>query len=61
MTIDKEKLGKYKEIFLKILDDAITKEEAISEYMKLGDSYKDAEGAYREIKSDMYKAEHGLL
>lgn len=58
---DKEKIEKYGEIYQRIVEDTITKEEAISEYMQLGDSYKDAEGAYREIKSDVYKAKHGLM
>ena len=58
---DKEKLEKYKELWLKIVDDTITKEEAVSEYMMLGDSYEDADATYRDIRGDVYKAEHGLM
>ncbi|MCL2154177.1 MAG: hypothetical protein FWH53_00790 [Leptospirales bacterium] len=58
---DKEMRQKYLDIYMKIVDDTITKEDAISEYMELGDSRESAELIYREVKSEAYKAEHNLL
>lgn len=49
------------EMWFKIVCDKVTKEEAISEYMKLGKSRENAEIAYNLIKSDAVKAEHNLL
>jgi len=64
MTItdeDLKKMEEFSKILNKIINDEITKEEAIAEYMKLGDSREMAEGTYFEIKSDMIKAENNWL
>jgi len=47
-------------LFDKIRRGSLTKDEAIAEYMKLGESLKDAEGLYQEIRSEAAKARLGL-
>ena len=47
---EEEKLEKYKEISKRIADGKITKEEAISEYMKLDYSREDAQMIYQHVK-----------
>ena len=54
-----EEIGKSEEIWMRIVENTITKEEAIVEYMKLGDSRKDAEKIYEEIRSEVCKGELG--
>jgi len=45
----------------KLLCGTISKEEAISEYMKLGYSQEYAEMGYSELTNDIYKSRHNLL
>ena len=58
---EEEKQKKNNELWRQIVDNTITEEEAIREYMKLGDSRKLARSVYREIRGEVYKALHGLM
>jgi len=55
-----EEKQKYKELRNKIIDGLITKEEAVAEYMNLGNSREMAELGYFEIMSDVNKARLNL-
>ena len=58
---EEEKQKKNDELWKQIVDNTITEEEAIQEYMKLGDSREFARSVYREIRGEVYKARHGLM
>jgi len=51
---------KSEEIWKKILCDEITKEEAISEYMKFGYSREYAEKGYYEVVNDVHKTRQAV-
>ena len=58
---EEEKREKKHKIFEKILCDSIKEEEAISEYMKLGDSYEDAKNGYFYARSEAIKSQNRWL
>jgi len=56
---DEELKQKYDDLWDRIVDNTITEEEAIQEYMKLGDSRELATKVYREIRGESIKASRG--
>ena len=53
-------MHKHETMWNKILWEAITKEEAISEYMSLGYSREYAETGYSQLVNDIYKSRYSL-
>ena len=60
ITEEIKDMFKSEEMWNKILCGTVTKEEAISEYMKLGYSREYSEKSYSEIVSDVHKVRHSL-
>jgi hypothetical protein len=53
---EEERRKKFRELCDRIVDNTITEEEAIEEYMKLGDCREFATKVYREIRGDAITA-----
>lgn len=56
---EEERKKKFRELCDRIVDNTISEEEAIQEYMKLGDSRELARKSYLDIRGDVITAKMG--